>query len=108
MSLTSTTPTLDLAPLLGLNDEFPKVVFVLEHPSTNRFGCFCHEGTHGLACFSDESGAVRFGEFIDLTGLVTLALSFDEAREVAKDRPLPVTAVMLLDNMSSPVIHYVR
>ena len=108
MTLSFQTPILDLAPVLGLDNEFPDVVFVLHHPSTNRYGCFCYEGTHGLACFTDESGAVRFGEFIELTGLVTVSLSFDEAREVAKDRPLPVTAVMLLDNMAHPVIHYIR
>ena len=35
-------------------------------------------------------------------------LTFDEARDVAKDRPMPVTAVMLLDNMSDPKIHFIR
>ncbi len=95
-------------PLLGLEEVFPDHVFVLHHPATNRYGCYQHEGIHGLACFSTESGAVRFAEWIDLVGMTTRELSFDEAREVAKDRPLPVVSLMLLDSLQSPKIHFVR
>ncbi len=98
---------LDL-PILGLDETFPDALFVLHHPSTGRYGCFCHDGIHGLACFSSESGAFRFAEWIDLSGMQTVELSFDEARQVAKDRPMPVVALMLLDEITSPLIHYVR
>lgn len=97
-----------ILPLMGLDDSFPERVFVLHHAPTNRYGCFCHEGVHGLACFTDEAGATRFGEWIDLAGMITVDLSFDEAREVAKDRPLPVVSLMLLDNLENPQIHFVR
>ncbi len=97
-----------ILPLLGLEDTFPENLYVLHHPSSNRYGCFCHEGIHGLACFSTEEGAVRFAEWIDLVGMTTRELSFDEAREVAKDRPLPVVSLMLLDSLQSPKIHFVR
>jgi hypothetical protein len=95
-------------PLIGLEETIPDTLFVLHHPSSNRYGCFCHEGVHGLACFSTEDGAFRFSEWIDLSGMCTCELSFDEAREVAKDRPLPVVSLMLLDNLNTPLIHYVR
>jgi hypothetical protein len=95
-------------PILGLENEFPASVFVLYHSNTKRYGCYCHHGVHGLACFSTNAGAVKFGEFIDLDGLSVMQLSFDEAREVAKERPLPVTALMLLDNMNDPKVHYIR
>jgi hypothetical protein len=95
-------------PLIGLEETFPDKLFVLHHPSSDRYGCFCHEGVHGLACFSAEQGAFRFAEWIDLTGMVTRELSFDEAREVAKARPLPVVSLMLLDKLETPEIHYVR
>lgn len=101
------TQTLNL-PLLGLGDDFPEDVYVLHHSPTKRYGCYCHQGVHGLACFSSKSGAMKFGEFIELDGLSVLEMTFDEAREVAKERPMPVTAVMLLDNMSDPRIHYIR
>jgi hypothetical protein len=97
-----------LNPILGLDTEFPDSVFVLHHPNTKRYGCYCHLGVHGLACFSTNVGAVKFGEYIDLDGLTVKQLSFDEAREVAKERPLPVTAIMLLDNMNDPKVHYIR
>lgn len=101
------TQTLELTHL-GLDTEFPENVFVLCHPSSGRYGCFCHQGIHGLACFSSESSAFRFAEWIELSGLSTQQVSFDEAREVAKDRPLPVVCIMLLDDIQDPKIHYIR
>lgn len=95
-------------PILGLEQEFPDSVHVLNHPSSGRYGCYCHQGVHGLACFSTENAAIRFAEHIDLGGMTVVNLSFDEAREVAKARPLPVVALMLLDRMDDPLIHYVR
>ena len=35
-------------------------------------------------------------------------VSFDEAREIAKERPMPVVSLMLLDDLNDPQIHYVR
>lgn len=96
------------APLLGLENDFPDNLYVLHHPSTGRYGCFCHDGIHGLACFSDANGAFRFAEWIDLSGMAAVELSFDEAREVAKARPLPVVSLMLLDSLREPRIHYIR
>ena len=98
---------LDL-PLLGLEINFPETLYVLHHPASNRYGCFCHEGVHGLACFSNEGAAIRFAEWIDLSGMTTRQVSFDEAREVAKERPLPVVSLMLLDSLNDPKIHFVR
>lgn len=94
--------------LLGLDVSFPDRLFVLHHPASGKYGCFCHQGVHGLACFSSEGSAFRFAEFIDLSGMTTQEVSFDEAREVAKSRPLPVVALMLCDQLEDPQIHYVR
>ncbi|MCW5937506.1 MAG: hypothetical protein KIT11_09395 [Fimbriimonadaceae bacterium] len=95
-------------PFVEIDDHFPDVVFVLRHPPSGKYGCYCHEGVHGLACFSTELGAFRFAEWIDLSGMSCMEVSFDEAREIAKDRPLPIVSVMLLDNLASPAIHFVR
>lgn len=95
-------------PILGLGETFPGIVYVLSHASSGRYGCYCHHGVHGLACFCTEANAFRFAEWIDLSGMSVVELSFDEAREVAKARPLPVVAMMLLDEMDDPKIHYVR
>lgn len=101
------TQTLD-APFLELSESFPERVFLLSHPSTGKYGCYRYDGIHGLACFSTEAGAFRFAEWIDLSGMVSQEVSFEEARDIAKDRPLPVVCVMLLDRLENPVIHYVR
>lgn len=95
-------------PLLGLEETFPDHVWLLAHPSSGRYGCFCHNGVHGLACFSSEAAAIRFGEWIDLPGMTTQEATFDEAREIAKSRPLPVVSLMLLDRLDDPVVHFVR
>ncbi len=95
-------------PLLGLETEFPDKIYVLHHPSTGKYGCYCYQGIHGVACFSSEAGAFRFAEWIDLSGMTSVECSFDEAREIAKSRPLPIVALMLLDSMNDPKIHYVR
>ena len=97
-----------LLPVCGLDEVFPDSLYVLHHPASDRYGCFCHAGVHGLACFSTESGAIRFSEWIDLSGMCTRELSFDDAREIAKQRPMPVVAIMLLDRLEDPSIHYVR
>ena len=99
--------TLDL-PLVGLGEDFRDSLFLLHHPASNKYGCYCHDGIHGLACFSMEHGAIRFAEWIDLSGMAIRELTFDEAREVAKERPLPVVSLMLLDRIDDPKIHYVR
>lgn len=96
------------APCSDLESYFPDTLYVLYHPASGRYGCYCHERVHGLASFSNENLAFRFSEHIELPGLMTQELTFDEAREVAKERPLPVVALMLLDNMDDPKIHYVR
>lgn len=97
-----------LHPLLGLDQEFPDQLFVLHHPPTDRYGCFQHQQIHGLACFSSEGGAISFSQQIDLAGMVTRTITFDEAREIAKGRPMPVVSVMLLDQLDNPHIHFVR
>lgn len=97
----------EAAPLLGLDSEFPDRVYVLKH-STGKYGCYCHNGLHGLACFSTEVGAFRFSEWIALSGMACEDVTFDEAREIAQRRPAPIECLMLLDDLESPEIHYVR
>lgn len=104
----SSMPTVLELPILGLDDTFPDKLYVLHHAASQRYGCFCHDGVHGLASFSTEGGAFRFAELIELSGMQTEELTFEEARQVAKDRPMPVVALMLLDRLDDPKIHYVR
>ncbi|MFQ6540184.1 hypothetical protein [Aphanothece stagnina] len=99
--------TLD-CPILGLDTDFPNRLHVVKHPPSGKFGCYCHDGVHGLACFSSEEGAFRFAEWIDLSNMASEEVSFDEAREIAKARPLPIVSLMLLDNLEDPKIHFVR
>lgn len=97
--------------ILGLDRDFPEQVIVLHHPPTGRYGCYRFGGVHGLACFSTPNAALQFAlEALEpsVPGLVLQSVTFDEAREVAKSRPYPVVAVMLLDDLDDPLIHYVK
>lgn len=95
-------------PILGLGDEFPERLWILKHPPTSKYACFAYRGIHGLAVFSTQNGAFRFSEHIDLTGMTSSEVSFDEARDIAKGRPHPVVSMMLLDDLENPQIHYIR
>ncbi len=95
-------------PIADLGLEFPASVYVLYHAATQKYGCYCVQSVHGLACFSTETNAYRFLEWLDLSGMTAMEVTFDEAREIAKDRPEFVVSLMLLDDMQNPVIHYVR
>lgn len=96
------------APILGLESAFPEQLYVVFHAPTKKYGCFCFEGVHGLACFSDPTGARRFSEFLQLEGICAQEVSFDEAREIAKARPMPIISLMLLDQLNDPKVHYVK
>ncbi len=99
--------TLD-CPVLGLDTDFPNTLYVLKHEPSGKYGCYKHDGVHGLACFSTQLAAAEFGSYIELSGMLSLEVKFDEARQIAQDRPLPIVSIMLLDDMDSPQIHYVR
>lgn len=95
-------------PLLGLGVEWPQDLYLVFHRDSGKYGCYCFDGVYGLAVFTSEEHADRFTAMTNLTDMENLHVSFDEAREVAKSRPLPVVAVMLLDQMNRPEIHYIR
>jgi len=99
--------TLELL-LPGLTDEFPNILQVILHEPSQKYGCYCYDGIHGLACFRDDESAKRFCDQLDKTGMKMIQVSFDEAREIAKARPMPVVSIMLMDSQSDPLIHYVR
>ncbi len=99
--------TLELL-LTELEDGFPDTLHVIYHQPTDKYGCYCFNNIYGLACFTDEIGAYRFCEHLDLDGMQVLTVNFDEAREIAKARPMPIVSMMLMDSTSNPKIHYIR
>ena len=107
MTETLDRTVIDACPFDELDSIFPDKVWILHHLESNRYGAFIVKDIHGLACFSREGGAIRFAELIELTGMVTEEVTFDEARDIAKSRP-KITALMLLDNREDPQIHFVK
>ena len=101
------TLTLDLTSL-GIDMSFPEELFVLFHPQSNKHGCYKHQDVTGLAVFSDSHSAIQFTQKFNVTGLITQEVSFEEAREIAKNKPEPIIAVILCDYLDNPMIHYVK
>ena len=103
------SPTREVpCPIFGLDNDWPATLFILKHEPSSQYACYNHNGIHGLAVFSCESFAEDFGSYIELPNMEVAEVSFDEARRIAQERPLPIVAVMLLDDLDDPVIHYVR
>jgi hypothetical protein len=101
------TKTID-CPVSGLDVEYPETLCILPHPASNKFFCYCFQGTHGLASFTTVDAAVSFVRDHRITGVIVLVLSFDSARQVAKERPAPIESLMILDDIADPIIHYVQ
>ena len=101
------TRSLDLARLIEDMD-FPSIVFLVAHPGSGRYGCYCHQGVYGVACFSSEKNAGTFAQRFADEGMSIERFTFDEARVIAKERPLPVVSLMLMDDPENPRIHFVR
>ncbi|MEX1052156.1 MAG: hypothetical protein WEC83_02075 [Patescibacteria group bacterium] len=95
-------------PVSGLDKPFPDTLYILKHEPSGKYGCYKHDGIHGLAAFSFWEGACEFGAYIEQPGMEAIEVSFDEARRIAQERPLPIVSIMLLDDMDQPEIHFVR
>lgn len=98
----------DTCPFSELDNGFPETLFLIHYVSGDKWGCFAFGELHGLACFRTENNAHEFADWIDLTGMQIVSKTFDEAREIAKSRPMPIVCMMLLDDLDDPVIHYVK
>ncbi len=85
-----------------LDNGIPKKSWILEHPESKRYGCYGVGEHHGLAVASSEGAIIRFGEFIDLSGLKTRQVDYDEAVAIALERPLPCTGIVFVDSLRNP------
>lgn len=95
-------------PVTGLDFDWPEALCILPHPASGKFFCYCFEGTHGLAAFTNVESAVKFVQQHRITGVILAVMSFEAARQVAKERPAPIVSLMILDDIADPIIHYVR
>lgn len=89
---------------------WPESLYIL-HASNGTYACYCYEGTHGLMTFEMERIAQIWarGFAAELGIALTIQqVSFDEARRIAKNRPLPLSALILADDIENPLIHFVR
>ncbi len=98
-----------MQPLLGLDIEFPNKVTLLKHPSTEQYWCLAFDGDHGVVCFSDDTLANAVSEKFGLKPHVHKTVTFDEAREIARQRSDPrIVCLLLLDEPNKVQKHYIR
>jgi hypothetical protein len=96
-------------------DEFPQVLWCLHYPDRDTYTCRAIPGdpeSYGMVTFSTLERTERFIEQLtsrkpDTAGCIPVLRTFDEARELAKDRD-GVQALILLDDPRNPSVHYVR
>ena len=98
------------SPLDGLDDVFPDRLVVLK-ARDDRYVCFGLRAREpkidGLACFTTPNRAVWLINTIP-EPCEPVEVTFDEAREIAKDRAAPLTALLLLDDPDKPEVHWIR
>lgn len=100
--------SVQIEPTLGLDFDWPETLYIVRDMDSNRCGCYCFNGISGLATFSSLESVQHYADQSTIKAMCYQRLTFDQAREVAKKRPLPVVSMMLLDDLENPVIHFVR
>ncbi|XAI95851.1 hypothetical protein [Microcystis phage Mae-JY24] len=106
----------DKCPVIGLDQEFPDHLFVVCLEDVGQYGCCAvavgRKYVHCLMVFEREPAAVAFGQYLtdSCEGLGDASIkkvTFNQAREIAKGRPLPICGMALGDS-EAVIIHYVR
>jgi hypothetical protein len=97
-----------------LDAGFPDVVLVLHWPAEDLYALAEVKGREetGLAVFSTQSTAREFERAAyadeETAPAILVSLSFDEARDLAQKRVPLLNALVLLDDLTNPRVHYVR
>jgi hypothetical protein len=87
----------------------PERLFLIEYPGS-LYALYCHNGEHGLACFSSEGRAIMYMDHLVgrvPSGSNVVAMSLDDALDKAKQKGKPVVCIMLLDEIENPRKQYV-
>lgn len=101
------TPVVSL-PDLDIGGDFPDNVWIATDGRRHAIYAYGLAGRqfHGVACTETESAISRFALLLGVLGVRPERVTFDEAREIAKRKGLPVAGLILID-VDPPVIHYV-
>jgi hypothetical protein len=105
-------------PLLAQMGDWPEKVLLVWCARIDKYGCYQWEGVNGLACFDDPEVVALYREdgWTNFPGESTeiIERTFQEARQIAKDRPPEgnVVCLLFLDPVykrgERPLIHYIR
>lgn len=89
-------------------EAWPKQVWVVEY-SSGEHGVMRINDLHGLVAFRKKDQAVSFTKYVlnpPSRVWKAVKMSFDDARELAKSKPNPISALILSGD--SPLVHYVK
>lgn len=112
MTISLTDISTVMCPFPELNFEFPAYGFVIQDSRDKKFSCAIVDSVQGISYFSDPDYALAWAlvnhPSIPEENIDIIKVTFDQAREIAKQRPVLIVALILLDNHQKPEIHYVR
>lgn len=101
--------THDLSELFGTHDR-PENVWIIRL-GKNLHGIYVAEGIHGLAACAKKKNIERLLHLIKTSAFEPHKfelITFDEALDIAKDKPEPIRAVILCDSLADPKIFYAK
>lgn len=88
---------------------YEHLIYVIYQPKTGRYICNIYGPAHGLAAFLTEIAAQRYVDFQpQINGVEFKAVTFEEAIEIARNRPIEVKSVMFLDDIDRPRLFWFR
>ncbi len=108
MSIVSDDVTLDLESLLGGTGTYlPDRVWLLYSSSGQVYSCIEVDSVVGVACFTSKDRAdMEISMMVTDHVIESQEFKFDAARDLAKRLPMPVVALIFMDD--EPKIHYVK
>lgn len=108
MSTVSDEATLDLESLLGgAGTHLPDRVWLLYSSTGKVYSCTEVDSVVGVACFTSKDRADMEISMMETDHMLeSQEFKFDAARDLAKGLPMPVVALIFMDD--EPKIHYVK
>lgn len=97
--------------LIGLSNDLPDNVYVGQTANNKHF-CYFYNGDDGVVCTRTEKDLYDFLGTIDFActdnDLRIVQVSFEEARNIAKQKALPINSLMIVKDYNNIDVHYVK
>lgn len=94
-----------------IKSEWPKRMTLLK-TRDGLYACYCADRVHGMCAFRSSEDAEALSRVLwqGYDNFTLVDVTFDEARQIAKERPPRVIALLLMDrdDVAHPLVHFVK